>query len=57
MPWKDTSDFHKDYPNGYSENGDVYDGAGNRIGYVDGRGDYHITDDSANDGQEYHNNK
>ena len=40
MAWKDSQDFRNDYPNGYSKNGDVYDGNDNRIGYVTGDGDY-----------------
>lgn len=56
MPWKGSGDFHNDYQGGYSKGGDVYDGNGNHIGYVTGDGDYRITDNSANDGQLYHNN-
>ncbi len=55
MAWKDSQDFRSDYPGGYSKNGDVYDGNGNRIGYVTGDGDYRINNDKANDGQLYHN--
>lgn len=29
MSWKDSQDFRNDYPGGYSENGDVYDGNDN----------------------------
>ncbi len=47
MEWKDSVDFRKDYPGGYCENGDVYDGNGNRIGYVCGDGDFHVNDDPA----------
>ena len=50
MAYKDNEDFHNDYPNGYSKNGDVYDGNGNKIGYVTGDGDYRTKD-----GQLYHN--
>ena len=50
MAYKNSGDFRKDYPNGYSQNGDVYDGNGNKVGYVTGDGDYRITDGSANDG-------
>lgn len=57
MAWKDSEDFRNDYPNGYSENGDVYDGNGNRVGYVTGDGDYRINNDSHNDGQLYSNKK
>lgn len=55
MAYKDNSDFHNDYPNGYSKNGDVYDGNGNQIGYVTGDGDYRINDGSDNDRQLYNN--
>ena len=54
MAWKDSQNFREDYPGGYSRNGDVYDGNGNRIGYVCGDGDYHINNDPNNDGQFYH---
>ena len=57
MAYKTNKDFHKDYPNGYSQNGNVYDGNGNKIGYQTGDGDYRINDNSSNDGQLYHNNK
>lgn len=57
MAWKDSQDFRNDYPGGYSKNGDVYDGCGNRIGYVCDDGDYHIVNDPNNDGQYYHNHK
>lgn len=57
MAYKNSGDFRKDYPNGYSQNGDVYDGNGNKVGYVTGDGDYRITDGSANDGQLYDNKK
>ena len=50
MAYKDNEDFHNDYPNGYSKNGDVYDGNGNKTGYVTGDGDYRTKD-----GQLYHN--
>ena len=55
MAWKNSSDFRNDYPNGYSRNGNVYDGNGNRVGYVTGDGDYRINNDSHNDGQLYSN--
>ena len=55
MAWKNNRDFHNDYPNGYSKNGDVYDGNGNKVGYVTGDGDYRINDGSSNDRQLYHN--
>lgn len=54
MAWKDSKDFRQDYPNGYVKNGDVYDGNGNRIGYVTGDRDIRINNDSTNDGQLYH---
>lgn len=54
MAWKDSKDFRQDYPNGYVKNGDVYDGNGNRIGYVTGDGDIRINNDPTNDGQLYH---
>ncbi len=57
MAYKDSQDFHNDYPGGYSENGTVYDGNGNDIGYVTGDGDYRINDGSDNDRQLYSNNK
>ena len=53
--WKDSKDFRNEYPGGYSEDGDVYDGNGNRVGYVTGDGDYRINNDDSNDGQLYHN--
>lgn len=55
MAYKDSQDFRQDYPNGYSRGGDVYDGNGERIGYVTGDGDYRINNDPTNDGQLYHN--
>ena len=55
MVWKDSQDFRNEYPGGYSEDGDVYDGNGNRVGYVTGDGDYRINNDDSNDGQLYHN--
>lgn len=55
MAWKNSENFREDYPNGYSRNGDVYDGNGNRVGYVCGDGDYRINNDPTNDGQLYHN--
>ena len=55
MAWKDSWDFRRDYPGGYSKGGDVYDGNGSRVGYVTGDGDYRINNDSTNDGQLYHN--
>lgn len=55
MAYKDHSDFVKDYPGGYSEHGDVYDGNGNKVGYETGDGDYRINDGSANDRQLYSN--
>ena len=39
MAWKDSQDFRNDYPGGYSEDGDVYDGNDNRVGYVTGADD------------------
>ena len=56
MSYKDSKDFRSDYPNGYSKNGNVYDGNGNRVGYVTGDGDYRINNDKNNDGQLYRNN-
>lgn len=56
MATKDNRDFHNDYPNGYSKNGNVYDGNGNKIGYVTGDGDYRINDGSSNDRDLYSNN-
>lgn len=55
MAYKDNQDFHNDYPNGYSQNGDVYNGNGDKIGYVTGDGDYRINDNSDNDRQLYSN--
>lgn len=55
MAYKNNQDFQRDYPNGYSRNGDVYDGNGNKIGYQTGDGDYRINDGSANDRQLYDN--
>jgi len=55
MAYKDSQDFRQDYPNGSSRGGDVYDGNGNRVGYVTGDGDYRINDGSANDRQLYSN--
>lgn len=55
MPYKDSQDFRRDYPKGYSKDGEVFDGNGNKIGYVTGDGDYRINDGSANDRQLYHN--
>ena len=55
MAYKDNKDFHNDYPNGYSQNGSVYNGKGDKIGYVTGDGDYSINDNSDNDRQLYHN--
>lgn len=57
MAWKDSQDFHNDYPGGYSKGGNVYDGNGNRVGYQTGDGDYRINNDKSNDGQLYHNSK
>ena len=57
MAYKNSEDFRNDYPNGYSKNGDVYDGNGKKVGYVTGDGDYRINDGSANDRQLYHNSK
>lgn len=57
MPYKNSEDFRNDYPNGYSKNGEVYDGNGKKIGYVTGDGDYRINDGSANDRQLYDNKK
>ena len=56
MAYKDNKDFHNDYPNGYSQNGSVYNGNGDKIGYVTGDGDYRINDNSDNDRQLHHNN-
>lgn len=53
MAYKDSKDFREDYPGGYSRNGEVFDGNGNRIGYVCRDGDYHINNDPHNDGQFY----
>ena len=50
MAYKDNRNFHEDHPNGYSRNGYVYDGNGNKIGDVTGDGDYRTKD-----GQLYHN--
>lgn len=55
MAWKDSKDFRRDYPGGYSKGGDVYDGSDNRVGYVTGDGDYRINNDDSNDGQLYSN--
>ncbi len=55
MATKGSQDFHNDYSNGYSKNGNVYDGGGNRIGYVTGDGDYRINNDSSNNGTLYKN--
>ena len=55
MPWKDSDDFRSEYPGGYSQGRDVYDGNGNQVGYVTGDGDYRINDGSSNDRQLYHN--
>ena len=55
MSWKDSQDFRRDYPGGYSKGGDVYDGNDRKVGYVTGDGDYRINDNSANDRQLYHN--
>lgn len=55
MAYKDSSDFRRDYPNGYSRNGNVYDGNSNKVGYVTGDGDYRINDGSSNDRQLYRN--
>ena len=55
MAWKNNQDFRNDYPNGYQKDGDVYDGNGNRVGYVTGDGDYRINNDKSNDGQLYSN--
>ena len=55
MACKDSSDFRRDHPNGYSKNGDVYDGNNKRVGYVTGDGDYRINNDKSHDGQLYHN--
>ena len=49
MAWKDSQDFRNDYPGGYSEDGDVYDGNDNRVGYVTGDGDYRINNDYSNE--------
>lgn len=57
MAYKNSEDFRNDYPNGYSKNGDVYDGNGNKVGYVTGDGDYRINDGSSNDRQLYDNKK
>lgn len=53
--YKDSSDFRNEYPNGYSKDGDIYDGNNNHIGYVTGDGDFRITESGANQGQLYHN--
>ena len=50
MAYKNSENFREDYPNGYSRNGDVYDGNNNKVGYVTGDGDYRTKD-----GQLYHN--
>ena len=55
MLWKDSDDFRSEYPGGYSQGGDVYDGNGDQVGYVTGDGDYRINDGSSNDRQLYHN--
>lgn len=57
MAYKNSSDFRAEYPGGYSRNGDVYDGNGERIGYVTGDGDYRITEAGYNNGQLYDNKK
>ena len=57
MAYKDNKDFRNDYPGGYSKNGTVYDGNGNRVGYVTGDGDYRINNDKNNDRQLYRNKK
>ena len=53
--YKDSSDFRNEYLNGYSKDGDIYDGNNNHIGYVTGDGDFRITESGANQGQLYHN--
>ena len=55
MAYKDSENFREDYPNGYSKDGEVFDGNGNHIGYVTGDGDYRINDGSCFDGQLYDN--
>ena len=55
MADKKNRDFQREYPNGYSKNGNVYDGNNHKIGYQTGDGDYRITDGSANDGKLYRN--
>ena len=55
MAYKDSSDFRREYPGGYSKDGEVFDGNGNKIGYVCGDGDYRTTEKGPNEGQLYHN--
>lgn len=57
MSTKRGTDFHNDYPNGYSKNGTVYNGNGDKIGYQTGDGDYRINNDSSNNGTLYNNRK
>lgn len=57
MAYKNSQDFRNDYPNGYSKNGSVYNGNGQRVGYVTGDGDYRINNDKSNNGQLYNNRK
>lgn len=55
MATKNGKDFYVDYPNGYIKHGDVYDGSGNKVGYVTGDGDFRINDGSSNDRDLYRN--
>jgi hypothetical protein len=57
MAYKNSEDFRNEYPNGYSKDGEVFDGNGTKIGYVTGDGDYRINDGSANDRQLYDNKR
>ena len=57
MATKSSQEFREKYPNGYSKNGNVYDGNGNRIGYVTGDKDYRINNDNSNNGTLYSNKK
>lgn len=57
MATKNSQDFRNDYPNGYSKNGNVYDGNGKRVGYVTGDNCYRINNDKPNNGTLYNNKK